>query len=592
MKIKPRGFKFKLISSYILILFISFSFTTYFLSSKLEKNTLESIRSSLLKQAFLVANQIPLEKMKRGDREGLDALIEGISLRIRCRVTVINTGGEVFFDSDMPLEELPNMENHAGRPEIRSAFEDGAGAQIRYSSTLKIDMLYVAVPIRDNGGAAGVVRLSLPLTDIEDTLSDIRKTIIFSLVFAMALAFILGSIFISGIANPLNRIINISRKFSEGDLEHKIIINSMDEIGQLAEALNGMADNLKDKISQIKTQNQKLRAIFDSMVEGVIVTDSSMRITSINPTAEKIFGVLSRDAEGKYFLEVLRNNELSEIIIAVLEKKGSLSKELKISWPLQKIFRVNASAIFEKDSTAGCLLVIHDITEIRKLETMRRDFVANLSHELKTPLTSIRGFIETLLEGALEDRENSRHFLQIIQEHSIRLGNLVDDLLSLSYLESREITLEKVEFNLKKFVDDILAGFKSQLKKKSVSASNSLPDSLMITADKDKIGQVLTNLFDNGIKFNRENGALKVYSEISGGAVKIIVEDSGAGIPSKDTLRIFERFYRVDKARSRELGGTGLGLSIVKHIVELHGGNTGVESTQGLGSKFWFTLPM
>jgi two-component system phosphate regulon sensor histidine kinase PhoR len=222
---------------------------------------------------------------------------------------------------------------------------------------------------------------------------------------------------------------------------------------------------------------------------------------------------------------------------------------------------------------------------------MRRDFVANVSHELKTPLTSIKGFVETLLEGALDDKENNRNFLKIIQDHAERLNNLLEDLLSLSHLESKEIVLNKKNFTLRQQLEDVISGFKSQLKKKNIEIKNELSANIAVTADKDRIEHVFTNLLDNAIKFNKERGSIRIYSQEMSGGIKVIVEDSGVGIPEKDIPRIFERFYRVDKARSRELGGTGLGLSIVKHIVELHGGSVGVESTEGFGSKFWFILP-
>ena len=321
------------------------------------------------------------------------------------------------------------------------------------------------------------------------------------------------------------------------------------------------------------------------------MVDKTSRIVSINSSVEKIFNISKQNLEGKVFLEVIRNNDIAEIINKVLKKGEFTSCELTLMWPVQKIFQINASPIFKKEEVSGCLLVIHDITEIRKLETMRRDFVANVSHELKTPLTSIKGFVETLLEGALEDKENNRHFLKIIQEHGERLNKLVDDLLSLSHLESKEILLEKGIFNLRQQVEKVIMGFKEQLKKRNIDIKNEIPANSLINADKDKIEGVFTNLIDNAIKFNREKGVIRIYSQQEGDKIKIIVEDSGVGIPDKDIPRIFERFYRVDKARSRELGGTGLGLSIVKHIVELHGGNVGVESVEGLGSKFWFTLP-
>ena len=411
------------------------------------------------------------------------------------------------------------------------------------------------------------------------------------LFIALGMAFLSSLLLTRDMTLKLHKFVRISDSFSKGDFSHKIFLDSKDELGELASTLNSMAQNLEDKIHEIEIKNQHLVAILESMVEGIIVVDKTSRIVSINSSVEKIFNISKQNLEGKVFLEVIRNNDIAEIINKVLKKGEFTSCELTLMWPVQKIFQINASPIFKKEEVSGCLLVIHDITEIRKLETMRRDFVANVSHELKTPLTSIKGFVETLLEGALEDKENNRHFLKIIQEHGERLNKLVDDLLSLSHLESKEILLEKGIFNLRQQVEKVIMGFKEQLKKRNVDIKNEIPANISINADKDKIEGVFTNLIDNAIKFNKENGSIKISSQQEGDKIKIIVEDSGVGIPEKDIPRIFERFYRVDKARSAELGGTGLGLSIVKHIVELHGGTVGVESVEGLGSKFWFTLP-
>ena len=372
---------------------------------------------------------------------------------------------------------------------------------------------------------------------------------------------------------------------------YKISINSRNELDKIAYTLNKMAKKLEDKINEIEIKNQHLVAILESMVEGIIVVDKTSHIVSVNPTVENIFNISKKNLEGKIFLEVIRNNDISDIISAVLKKGEFTSCELTLMWPVQKIFQINASPVFEKGIVSGCLLVIHDMTEIRKLETMRRDFVANVSHELKTPLTSIKGFLETLLEGALDDKENNRRFLIIMQNHTERLNKLVDDLLSLSHLESKEMLLRKKLFNLYQQVVKVITNCGTQLKKRDMEIRNELPINLSVNADKDKIEGVMTNLIDNAIKFNKEKGAIRIYSQDQNDNIKIIIEDTGVGIPEKDIPRIFERFYRVDKARSTELGGTGLGLSIVKHIVELHGGEVGVESVEGLGSKFWFTLP-
>jgi len=355
--------------------------------------------------------------------------------------------------------------------------------------------------------------------------------------------------------------------------------------------LRQQLDEADAKLTELQKRNSSMKAIIKSMAEGVIVVDSDTKILAINHSAEQIFGILKKDAEDKLLLEAIRSSDISDIANKVLKKGSQVSQELILLQPVSGSFMINASAITEGEHITGCVLVIHDITDLRKLESIRKDFVANVSHELKTPLTSIKGFIETLLSGALDDKKNSVDFLKIVASHVNRLDSLVNDLLSLSYLESMQAELKKENIALAGLVSDTLAGFKAQIAKKSVKVENSLPASLIIMADKDKISQVLTNFIDNAIKFNRQNGAVKIYSEDIGSKIKVVVEDSGIGIPPRDILRIFERFYRVDKARSRELGGTGLGLSIVKHIIELHNGEVGVESTEGAGSKFWFTLP-
>jgi len=590
--IKNLSFKFKLVFSYILIIFFSFALIAYFLDKNLEKNSLQDIKSSLINEANLIENQIIPENLKKEDLVYLDALVKSLGPKIKSRITVINTQGKVLADSEEPAEKVLKMENHLTRPEVKMALTGDIGIASRYSSTLKINMLYVAVPLKDKNEITGILRVALPLLSVQNALLVVRKTVFFSLFFAMALALILGTMLTNSVVKPVNKIIYASRKFSKGDFAHKIILDSKDEMGELADTLNNMAQGLEDKIREVEIKNQHLVAILESMVEGIIVVDRNSRMLSINPTVEKIFSITKQDSEGKLLLEVIRDNNIAEIANGVIESGKFISRELSLVWPVRRIFQIDASPVFQKSSVTGCLLVIHDITELRRLENMRRDFVANVSHELKTPLTSIKGFVETLLEGALEDKENSGHFLKIIQDHANRLDSLVNDLLDLSYLESKGAALKTEKANLKDLTTDILAGFRSQLKKKSVEAENELPVDLSVKIDKDKIDQVLTNLIDNAIKFNREKGSIRIYSQHANGKVKIIVEDSGIGIPQKDLPRIFERFYRVDKARSRELGGTGLGLSIVKHIVELHRGEAGVESTEGLGSSFWFTLPI
>lgn len=411
-------------------------------------------------------------------------------------------------------------------------------------------------------------------------------------LLALGLSFALGVILAAGIAGSIRKIVYGAKKFSQGDFAHRILVDSGGEIGELALALNKMAEDTGNKIKEIEMRGQYLSAILQNMTEGIMVVDKTSRVVSINTSAERIFSTSRADAQNRLFLEVIPNNNIAELVNNVLQSEQFISQEFSLAWPAQKALRIDASPLFEEGAVSGCLIVIHDMSAVRRLEKMRSDFIANVSHELKTPLTAIKGFVETLLDGAIEDKPNVGHFLKIIQDHTNRLNSLVEDLLSLSYLEAREFALQKERVNLKELGDEILAGFQAQLKKKAVASRNDLPAGMFVQADRNKLGQVLTNLVDNAVKFNERNGSLRVYSErTDSGDIKIIVEDTGIGIPLRDIPRIFERFYRVDKARSREMGGTGLGLAIVKHIVELHGGTAGVESAEDLGSKFFFTLP-
>jgi len=585
------SFKFKLILSYFLIVLVSFGVIAFFLDRQLEDNSLRDIGISLINQGNLVENQITAESLKKADTVYLETLVRTLGPKIKCRITVVRSDGKVLADSERSRDELLEMENHRNRPEVAKALNGEIGVNTRYSFTLKINMMYVALPLKDKSEIIGALRLALPLESVQRALFEIRKTIFVGLFFALVLAFILGSIVAGRTLKSVNRIIQVSRKFSEGDFSHRITHGSKDEIDELAATLNKMAQDIEDKIKEIKKQNQEISAVLNSMIEGVVVVDKAGYVVSINPTVEKIFGTMKGDVEGKYFLEAIRNNDISEVINGVLRKGGSASGEINLVWPVRKIFQINATPIFDNEKVGGCLAVIHDITEIRRLETIRSDFVANVSHELKTPLTSIKGFVETLLESALDDKENNRNFLRIIQDHAERHNSLVNDLLSLSHLESKDITLNKQDFDLTRKAEEVILGFSSQLKKKEIEVKNELPAGLSVKADKERVGQVLTNLLDNAVKFNKERGSIRIYSQQSDGKLKVVIEDSGIGIPEKDIPRIFERFYRVDKARSRELGGTGLGLSIVKHIVELYGGSVGVESSEGFGSKFWFTIP-
>jgi two-component system phosphate regulon sensor histidine kinase PhoR len=585
------SFKLKLILSYFFLVFLSLGFTSFFLDKNLEEKSLQEIKSVLIDEARLIESNISVNFSSLNDPVRLDRLVKDLGSKIKSRITIIDMQGKVLADSEKDQQEIVKLENHYNRPEIYQALNNKLGQEMRYSYTLRIEMLYIALPIKQNNQNVGVLRLALPLTSVQKVLFTVRKTILIGLFFTLCLAFLLGSILAKAVISPINRIIHISSKFAQGDFTRRIASGSSDEIGQLAITLNKMAQEIEEKVSEIATQKQHLEAIFNSMVEGVIITDNSEKIVSINHAIEELFSIKQDQVQGMFLLESIRNSDISAVIANAIKNGNFISKEITLVMPVLRIIKVNVSPIFEKNKVTGAITVIHDITQMRYLETLRRDFVANVSHELKTPLTSIKGFVETLLEGALEDKENSVNFLKIINTHVDRLNTLINDLLDLSQMESKEIVLKKEKFNLAQLVNEIISGFRSQAEMKVIEMRFDLPLELDIVVDKSKIEQVLTNLINNAIKYNKEKGFVRIYAQQLPGKIKVVVEDSGSGIPSKDLPRIFERFYRVDKARSRELGGTGLGLSIVKHIIELHGGSVGVESTEGIGSKFWFILP-
>lgn len=356
-------------------------------------------------------------------------------------------------------------------------------------------------------------------------------------------------------------------------------------------ALNRMASSLRDKISEAEGERAKVSAILNNMVEGVIACDRAKRILIVNPSAEAIFGAQAKSLLGKNILEATRNPTIDQMIDQAMDQQKIITDEIELHYPKRKMLRLNAVGISPVGNAHSifAILVVDDVTEVRKLESLRRDFVANVSHELKTPLTSIKGFIETLSAGALDDKDRAKSFLKMMEEDSDRLARLIGDLLELSKIESQEIALKPEVLDLHKEIDQVLAGFKAALSEKQIVAENKTNSS--VYADRDRLKQILINLTENAIKFNKPRGSITFSSIISGNLVKLEISDSGIGIPKEMMERIFERFFRIDQARSRDSGGTGLGLAIVKHLVEAHGGEIRCESQFGKGSTFSITLP-
>ena len=583
--------KFRVLLSYVVVLF-ALSVTAFFLDRSLEKHALDDLRSSMGTQAGLIAVQLDLPRLLKEDTGYLDALVKKLGYGTSSRITIISASGRVLGDSSRPYAEMLKLENHHNRPEILEAAGHDAASLTRYSSTLKEGMLYLAVPVRERARLAGFVRLAMPLAGVERMLASLRRVVVLSFTLSALFALAMGWLVIWLAAGPFGEIIRGSKRFAGGDFQYRIPLQSSGELKKLAGTLNAMAGEISRRMREAELRRLELEAAFRDIDEGIVVTDGAGVITRMNPRAELLMGALGgRTAAGMRLSEMPAGEELAAAALKALSSGRPVSREIEPAAAPGLVLSVTASPISENGAIGGCVLTARDITEPRRLEEMRKEFVANVSHELKTPLTAIRGYAETLLNGALEDAGNGPAFVRTIQEQAVRLDNLVNDLLKISYAESGRAVLQRSELGLKELVGEAAHGLKALLDRKRVEFQNLVEAGLKVNADRDKISQVLVNLLDNAAKYGKEKGSLKVSAEDLGDRIKVCAADSGPGIPAAHLPRIFERFYRVDKARSREMGGTGLGLSIVKHLVELHGGAVGVESAEGRGSTFWFTLP-
>jgi two-component system phosphate regulon sensor histidine kinase PhoR len=395
------------------------------------------------------------------------------------------------------------------------------------------------------------------------------------------------------ISKPLYEMSAIAKRLATGDFSRKAIVHSNDETGDLAKALNDMADEINAKVKNISSEKAKLEAILSSMFEGIMLTNERGEILLLNPSIRKLFFIES-SPEGRKPLEVIRNNAIQEIVDRVLhENREVITQEVSISMPEQKTIMINGVPIIKDNVIEGAVFVFHDITELKRLEEIRKDFVANVSHELRTPISSIKGYAETLLDGKVDNENTVKEFLSIIYQDSNRLANLIDDLLDLSKIESGKMKLEFEPLEILPIINRCVNVLGKSAKDKSLSVKLDIPANLLkVLGDHKRLSQVFLNLLDNAIKYTPEGGSITVSAASKENIVQVDISDTGIGIAEKDLPRIFERFYRVDKARSRELGGTGLGLSIVKHIIQAHNGQVWVQSTLGQGSTFSFTIPI
>lgn len=571
-----------------IILVIIYSYTNTHLKEYLEQR----IQSNLKKELILSRNIFENELAHGKPPTDLDPLSHMIGESLNLRVTIIGPNGNIESDSEMNKDELSNSGSHLDRPEVQAAIKTGFGQSKRFSTTKKIDMLYVATPLK-NRSYAGFLRLSMPLSDMESVIAKMNKIIIAAFTFAFILILIFGYLISIMISKPILEMSTIARSMAKGDFSKKVYASSGDEISDLASALNYMSDEIRNKVAKISLEEAKSDAVISSMFEGVLLTNEKGAIITMNPALRKLF-MISIPPEGRKPIEVMRSNRIQDIVDKIISDGHRITtEEILTNFSPERVVRISGSPVVKNGTRRGAILVFHDITELRRLEKIRRDFVANVSHELRTPLSNIKGYAETLLHGALEDKNNAKDFTNIIYKESDRLAKLIDDLLDLSKIESEKIEIMPVPSDIGIILANASAILKKSANDKHINIEiEPSKDTPKVLADESRLTQVVLNLLDNAIKFTQESGRIKIAIIKNNGFVQTDITDTGPGISEKDLPRIFERFYRVDKARSRDLGGTGLGLSIVKHIVQLHGGEVWVSSTPGKGSTFSFTIPV
>ncbi|MGO1368289.1 MAG: two-component system histidine kinase PnpS [Senegalia sp. (in: firmicutes)] len=523
----------------------------------------------------------------------LDKIAKTYSKEIDSRITIINNNGDVIGDSHADLEELTN---HLNRPEIKKAIDDQIGISERYSNSIGAKMYYVAIPFYKENLDVAVIRLSLPLEYINEYTKKIYINIIISALTGLFIAMILAIRYINRITYPIEEFTKATKNISKGNYGEKIRFKSDDELGILAESFNIMSIELSQKIEELKNSNTNLRAILKSMSNGIIALDNNNNIMYTNPSAEKMFSIKNDKIKGKSLFVIIENAKLNKYIENLFEENSEKIIEIEINHPLTNILKVYTNPIIYKDNPSrkmGTLIILEDITEMRKLETMRKDFVANVSHELRTPLTSIKGFVETLKSGAVNDENTRDKFLNIIDEETSRLNTLIEDLSILTDIENRQNKIKKEKINPNETIEEVIEFLYELADNKNISIINKSNENLpYIYGNNGWLKQMLINLIENSIKYTKNNGKIIVTAYSNKSELIFKIKDNGIGIEKEYIDRVFERFFRVDKSRTKKIVGTGLGLAIVKHIVIQFNGKIKINSKKNEGTEFKITLPL
>jgi two-component system phosphate regulon sensor histidine kinase PhoR len=583
-----RGIRTKLFLASLGLMAAAVLATDTFVTRRLEDELTARIRDEMLVRLALVARDAVEARLSVEPVPGWDKLADELGVKARGRVSFIRRDGILLGDSEVAPSELALAENHASRPEVVEALATGSGSAQRRSVTIGQRLMYVAVPMLRGGAAIGVARLSVPLSEVDEPVARLRKSVSFAATLALGVAVVLAMLAAHVLSRRVRLLTEAARRMAEGDLEGRAPVRGSDELAALGRALNQLVESLARTLAQLRSERDVVGRVFESMREGVLVLDARGRVAMVNPALRDML-LLRSDIVGKHPLEATGNLELARALEEAGEAEG-VSTRIDVEGIKPRRLLVTAAPL--PGEGGGLAAVFIDVTEMQRLETMRRDFVANVSHELRTPLAAVLAATETLQGGAVDNPVSAREFLGMIERNVQRLRRLLEDVLELSRIEARELRLRPEALDLVPAAQQVLALFAHVAERKRIGLRVEIPAELgSVIADRSAFEHVLSNLVDNAVKYCPDGATVTVRAALDGAMVRVGVADSGPGIDRKHLPRLFERFYRVDSGRAREVGGTGLGLSIVKHLVEAMGGDVAVESDLGKGTVFTFTLP-
>ncbi len=579
-----------LLGSFLVVL-CTLVFVAVILQGSLRDQLVQNVQATLSQDLSLVEEVLRDRWRPEASVAEHDQLADQIGRSLNLRVTLIRPNGVVIGDSHVKPNELERLENHAGRPEVKAAMQKGLGASIRRSTTVGVDLLYMADVLELPGRPPLVVRLAMPLSEVDQTLAHTRRLILGALLLGLVLSFGVAYLVARGISKPVKELTKTAASIAGGDLSRRLTRYPSHEVGELGRAFDSMADSLEKQIQAVTRARDRLEAVLTGMVEGVMLIDHNDNVLLANRALREMLG-LGSDPAGQAATDIIRNADLLAAINQARQGLPLVSGQMRTLGPPKRYLEVSVVNLDQGGLGAGRVVVLHDITELKRTEEVRRDFVANVSHELRTPLTAIRGSVETLLGGALDSPEDARRFSEAIARQVVRLQCIVQDLLDLAALESGALGTQVEDLEAEPFCETLVGMVEDLAQLRAVELACRLPEGgLNFRADRRRLEQAVLNLLDNAIKYTDAQGKVTLSVVKEPGQVAITVSDTGVGIAAEHLPRIFERFYRVDKNRSREMGGTGLGLSIVKHLVQTQGGQVEVQSQPGKGTDFRLVLP-